>query len=60
MSTALETLVSQAYGANHPKLCGGHLNRMRLILFILFIPICLVLTQSEKMLLFLGQDPQVS
>ncbi|MFO0116865.1 MAG: MATE family efflux transporter [bacterium] len=47
MNTALETLVSQAYGANEPKLCGQHLNRMRLILLILFIPVCLALTFSE-------------
>lgn len=60
MSTALETLVSQAYGASQPRLCGQHLNRMRLILFILFIPVCAILSQAERMLLFLGQDPVVS
>ena len=60
MNTALETLVSQAYGAGEMRLCGEHLNRMRLILLIMFIPVCLTLTFSEQILLFLRQDPEVS
>jgi Na+-driven multidrug efflux pump len=46
MSTALETLVSQAYGAKQPLICGEHLNRIRFINFLIFIPISLALTQS--------------
>jgi MATE family multidrug resistance protein len=60
MNTALETLVSHAFGAKQPQLCGEHLNRMRVILFVIFIPLCLLLTQCESLLLFLGQDPDVS
>ena len=60
MSTALETLVSQAYGAQQPLICGEHLNRIRFINFLIFIPISLLLTQSESLLVFLGQDAAVS
>ena len=39
---------------------GEHLNRMRIILTLMFIPICVFLSFSEQILLFLGQDSQVS
>ena len=59
MNTALETLVSQAHGAGHLKLGGEYLNRMRIILTLMFIPLCICLSFAEPFLLALGQDQEV-
>ena len=57
---AMETLVSQAYGSDNMKLCGVYLNRSRFVLLVSFIPISLVLFQSETILVALGQNPAVA
>jgi Na+-driven multidrug efflux pump len=44
MNTSLETLVSQSHGAGQHKLSGNLLNRMRVIITIMFIPITLFLS----------------
>ena len=44
LNGALETLVSQSYGANNLKLCGIYLNRGRYVLCLCFIPVTLILT----------------
>jgi len=43
LHSALETLVSQDYGAENYELCGIHLNRSRIVLFVMYIPISLIL-----------------
>ena len=60
MNGAAETLVSQAYGNGQLKLCGVHFNRGRLILTAFFIPLATLLMFSEHILIFIGQDPEVS
>ena len=60
MNGAVETLVSQAYGNGQLGLCGVHLNRGRLILTTMFIPLAIILTFSEQILVTVGQDPLVS
>ena len=47
MNGAVETLVSQAYGNGQLRLCGVHLNRGRLILTAIFIPLATILTFSK-------------
>ena len=59
-STALDTLQSQAAGAGNFELCGVYLHRSRVVLSIIFVPILIVLLNSESILLKLGQDPKVS
>ena len=41
---AQDTLTSQAFGANEPIRCGILLNRGRMILVVIFIPIALVIS----------------
>ena len=43
LNGALETLVSQAYGAGNLQLCGTYLNRGLMIVVVCFIPITLAL-----------------
>ena len=57
---ALETLASQAYGYGQLRLCGVHFNRGRLVLTAIFIPLAILLSFSEPMLIMLEQDPEVS
>ena len=58
--SALETHVAHAYGARQFRLCGEILNRARFILLMMLIPLTLILSQAESILLLLGQDPEVS
>lgn len=60
LTSVLETLVSQAYGADNMKLASVHLNRARLVVTIAVIPCCFALFFTDSLLLFLEQDPLVS
>jgi multidrug resistance protein, MATE family len=59
-NSALETLVSQAFGAGNMKLAEDILRRNRLILIVLFIPITAALSYTEDLLLALGQDSVIA
>ncbi len=60
MNGALETQISQAIGAatgsgaNTKKLSSVYLNRGRIIIFLTFIPICVVLLNIDKIMIYLG------
>ena len=60
LNGALETLVSQGYGAGDLKMCGTYLNRSRAVLLIFFIPVTIFLMKCESILVFIGQDEGVS
>jgi MATE family multidrug resistance protein len=60
LNSVLETLVSQAYGANNMNLAAVHLNRARLVVTIAVIPCCFALFFTDSLLLWLEQDPKVS
>lgn len=60
LNSVLETLVSQAYGADNMKLAAVHLNRARLVVTIAVIPCCFALFFTDSLLLWLEQDPKVS
>ena len=54
LNGALETLVTQAYGARELDLCGVYLNRSRLVFTIFFIPCAVILLFTEKILVMCG------
>ena len=56
LNMSVETLVSQAAGAGDLRLCGTYLNRGRVILTAIFLPIAVVLMNSFNILMALGQD----
>ena len=61
LNGAQATLASQAFGSNKLKLCGVYLNRGRFIQLAFSVPLCsLTFIYAEKLLLLIGQDPEVS
>jgi MATE family multidrug resistance protein len=56
MNTALETLVSQAYGRKNVYECGLFLHRSLMLITIMFIPIAVILYHSDSILIFVGID----
>lgn len=60
LTSVLETLVSQAYGAGNFHMSAIHLNRARLVVTLILLPCCLNLYYTEYFLLVLQQDPQVA
>ena len=59
-NSVLDTLVSQAAGAGNYELCGVLQNRGQLFVTLLFVPIVVILFQSERILLSLGQHKDVA
>lgn len=60
LNGALETLVSQAYGYGNFRICGVYLNRGRLIVSCLMVPIIIIFTLSDKILVAIKQDALIS
>lgn len=60
LNSALETFVSQSFGAANYKYCGILLNRGRLIVSVILIPIIVVFAFSDSILIAIGQDPAIS
>jgi len=54
LNAGLETLVSQAYGAGKKRHCGIYLQRSRVCLTFMFIPIAIVFAYSDKIMSMLG------
>jgi len=50
----METLVSQAYGKKDHILMSAYMNRGRMILAVMFVPLAVILWFSEPILLMLG------
>jgi MATE family multidrug resistance protein len=53
-NSALDTLISQAYGAGDYKLCGLYRTRGMFILTMTCIPILLIFLNSESILIICG------
>ncbi|XP_030498725.2 protein DETOXIFICATION 14 [Cannabis sativa] len=60
MSSALETLCGQAYGAKQYRKLGILTNTGILTLILVSIPLSLMWFYMEKILVFMGQDPIIS
>lgn len=60
MSTALETLCGQSYGAKRYHMLGTHTQRAMLILSLITIPLAIFLTNTGSILSAIGQDPEIS
>jgi MATE family multidrug resistance protein len=60
MSSALDTLCGQAYGARAYPLLGVYLVRARLICWTLCVPVALLWLQAEPLLLAIGQEPAIA
>ncbi|KAH6784651.1 MATE efflux family protein [Perilla frutescens var. hirtella] len=60
MSSALETLCGQAYGGKQHERVWSFTYAAILCLFLICIPISVVWVYTEKLLVFVGQDPLIS
>lgn len=60
MSFAMDTLVSQAYGARNFKFIGIVFQNALVVVCLMFIPISLAFWFTEPILLLLKQDPDLS
>ncbi len=60
LNCALDTLVSQSFGAKSYEMCGVYLNRGRLINTVLMLPITVILMNTESLLIAMKQDPAIS
>ena len=53
-NTAIETFVSQSYGANDLRECGNYLNRGRVTVFFIYLPSIAVLFNTDSILIAIG------
>ncbi|KAK7251670.1 hypothetical protein RIF29_35063 [Crotalaria pallida] len=60
MASALDTLCGQSYGAKHHGMLGIHMQRAMFILMIVSIPLSIIWLNTKSILIFLGQDPEIS
>ncbi|KAF1891213.1 hypothetical protein Lal_00001355 [Lupinus albus] len=60
MASALETLCGQSYGAKQYRMLGIHMQRSMFTLMIVGIPIAIIWANTKSILIFLGQDPEIS
>ncbi|KAM7268506.1 hypothetical protein ACFE04_010672 [Oxalis oulophora] len=60
MASAMETFCGQSYGAKQYNMLGVHLQRAVIVLFLTSIPLVVLWANAGHILLFLGQDPEIS
>ncbi|KAF7098424.1 hypothetical protein CFC21_100167 [Triticum aestivum] len=60
MSSALDTLCGQAFGARQYHLLGLYKQRAMVVLALACVPIALVWSNTTRILLLLGQDPAIA
>lgn len=60
MGTALDTLCGQAHGAKQYHMLGIHLQRAMVVLLLATIPLSLIWASTDRILMALGQDPEIA
>lgn len=60
MASALDTLCGQSYGAKQHHMLGIHTQRAMLSLMIVSILLAFIWANTRSILIFLGQDPEIS
>ena len=60
MNMVLNTLASQAKGYGNLRLCGIFLNQSRIIVTLIFVPICIVMLNADLLFELVGFDKQAS
>ena len=60
MNSALETMASHAYGKGDVRLAGVHLNRSRVIMTAVYLPLVLLLLNAHAVFIAVGMDEEVS
>ncbi|KAG8384120.1 hypothetical protein BUALT_Bualt04G0085300 [Buddleja alternifolia] len=60
MASALETLCGQAYGAEQYQKVGTFTYSAIICLFLVSLPVSILWIYTDKLLIFIGQDPLIS
>ncbi len=60
LNGALETLVSQSFGAGKFEECGVFLTSGKVVVTFVMIPVIILFSFSDKILIALDQDPAIS
>ncbi|KAL6984996.1 Protein DETOXIFICATION 16 [Sarracenia purpurea var. burkii] len=60
MASALDTFCGQSYGAKQHHMLGIHMQRAMLVLLLACIPVACIWANAARILLFFGQDPEIS
>ncbi|PKA49260.1 MATE efflux family protein LAL5 [Apostasia shenzhenica] len=60
LSTALDTLCGQSYGAKQFRMVGLHMQRSMIIVTLVSIPLAFAMAFSGSILILLRQDPAIS
>ena len=60
MASALDTLCGQSYGARNHRMLGIHMQRAMVVLMTISIPLAVIWANTRSILIFLGQDPEIS
>ncbi|XAR51195.1 hypothetical protein NMG60_11005752 [Bertholletia excelsa] len=60
MASALDTFCGQSYGAKQYHMLGIHKQRAMLVLLLSCIPLAFIWVNADSILVFLGQDPEIS
>jgi len=60
MNSTLNTLLTQAYGFGDLRQCGVYLNRSRIIVTLVFLPMSIFILNTEWFFSLLGFDPSSS
>ncbi|KAJ7979494.1 Protein DETOXIFICATION [Quillaja saponaria] len=60
MASALDTFCGQSYGAKEYHMLGIHMQRAMIVLLLVCIPLASIWANAGQILLFFGQDPEIS
>ncbi|KAK1420896.1 hypothetical protein QVD17_22857 [Tagetes erecta] len=60
MGSALDTFCGQSFGAKQYHMLGVHKQRAMIVLLSVSIPLAFIWANAGKLLVFLGQDPEIS
>ncbi|KAK9275013.1 hypothetical protein L1049_022271 [Liquidambar formosana] len=60
MGSALDTFCGQSYGAKQYHMLGIHMQRAMFVLLLACIPLAFIWANAGHILVFLGQDPEIS
>ncbi|KAK8521342.1 hypothetical protein V6N13_077451 [Hibiscus sabdariffa] len=60
LASALDTFCGQSYGAKQYHMLGIHLQGALIVLLLASIPLAFIWANAASILLFFGQDPQIS
>ncbi|KAI3831794.1 hypothetical protein MKX03_000136 [Papaver bracteatum] len=60
LSSALDTLCGQSYGAKQNRMLGIHMQRAMLVLLLVSVPIAFIWANTSNILLAFGQQPDIA